>query len=227
MIRDIFATTLCVFLVLGGCQSMTPQRGVDEKNHFFSTMYPEINLSIDPDLTYIGNVKHSKYLRYKDSPGGSTSHFQTFLFGLKDENGHLQRGVIIRMRKLSEGYILPDLFNNVKHRIDSGITSFGDQNYQYAVFPKKRPFFDLEENYLFDHGYVLSDKFMAKAFSRREGSDNNYSIEIMYVESLDDFQQGKTRYRDWTRREYLSGEQRQFLKTLGKTCDQCIRVNPK
>lgn len=227
MIRQYFLKTLCVFLVLGGCQSFSPQRSVDENNTFYSTRYPEIGLSIDPSLTYIGNLKHTKYKQYKNSPGGSSAHYQTFFFGVKAENSHLQRGVIIRTQKLSEGYILPDLFSNTKHILDSGITSFGDQSYQYAVFPKKRPFFDFEENYLFDHGYVLSDKFMAKAFSRREGSNNNYSIEIMYVESLEDFQKGKTRYRDWTRREYLSGEQRQFLKTLGKTCDQCIIVNQK
>lgn len=171
-------------------------------------------------------MKHSKYQRYKNTPGGSTSHYQTFLFGLKDPNDRLQRGIVIRTRKLSEGYILPDLFDKVKHRLDSGITSFGDQNYQYAVFPAKRPFFDFEENYLFDQGYVLSDKFVAKAFSRREGSDDNYSILIMYLESLDSFQKGKTRFRDWTKREYLSGEQKQFLKTLGKTCEQCIVITP-
>jgi hypothetical protein len=224
--RRLALNAVCLMLVWGGCQSWTPQRGVDARNNFYSTRYPEITVSIDPDLAYIGHLEHSKYQRYKNDPGGSTSHFETFLFGTKDADSRLRRGVIIRTKKLSEGYILPDLFDKVKHRLDAGITSFGDQNYQYAVFPAKRPFFDFEETYLFEQGYVLSDRFLAKAFSRRDGSDNNYSILIMYVESLENFQRGKTRFRDWTDREYLSDAQKEFLDTMGRTCDRCLLVSP-
>jgi hypothetical protein len=41
--------------------------------------------------------------------------------------GRSQRGVIIRTKKFNEGYIFPDLFDKVRNRRDSGITSFGDQ----------------------------------------------------------------------------------------------------
>jgi hypothetical protein len=215
-----------VWLILAGCQSLTTQRSVDAENRFHSTRFPAVSISIDPALRYIGSLKHSKYQRYKNSPGGSTSHFHSFLFGLKSPADRFQRGVIIRTKKLSEGYILPDLFDKVRHRLDSGITSFGGQKYQYVIAPSKRPFFDFEENYLFEKGYVLSDAFVAKAFSRREGRGDNYSILIMYIESLDSFSGGRTRFRDWTRREYLSEEQKQFLITLGETCDRCVVVGP-
>ncbi len=214
-----------LLLVFAGCQHWTPQRSVDVQNTFTSTRYPAVTVSVDSDLTYIGSVKHSKYQRYKNSPGGSTSHYESFLFALKGSNARLQRGVIIRTKKLSEGYILPDLFDKVKHRLDSGITSFGGQNYQYAVFPSKRPFFDFEENFIFDRGYILGDIFVAKAFSRREGSDDNYSFLIMYVEALDGFGKGRTKFRDWTRREYLSDRQKKFVKRVGDLCDRCIQVD--
>lgn len=214
-----------LLFVFAGCQHWTPQRSVDAQNTFISTRYPAVAVSVDSDMAYIGSVKHAKYQRYKNSPGGSTSHYESFLFVLKGPNARLQRGVIIRTKKLSEGYILPDLFDKIKHRLDSGITSFGGQNYQYAVFPSTRPFFDFEENFIFDRGYILSDKFVAKAFSRRDGSDNNYSILIMYIESLDSFGKGRTKFRDWTRREYLSDQQKQFIKSVGETCDQCIMVD--
>jgi len=217
--------TLWLLIVFAGCQHWTPQRSVDAQNTFTSTRYPSVAISVDPAFTYIGSVKHSKYQRYKNSPGGSTSHYESFLFGSKGPDDRLQRGVIIRVKKLSEGYILPDLFDKIKHRLDAGITSFDGQNYQYAVFPAQRPFFDFEENFIFDHGYILSDKFLAKAFSRREGSDNNYSILIMYVEALDGFGKGRTKFRDWTRREYFSDRQKQFVKKVGKRCDQCIQVD--
>jgi hypothetical protein len=48
----------------GGCQSWAPQRGVVADNHFYSTRYLEITVAIDPDLTYIGRLEHSKYRRY-------------------------------------------------------------------------------------------------------------------------------------------------------------------
>lgn len=217
---------LIVWLILAGCQSWTPQRSVDAQNTFTSTHYPEVSISIDPDFTYIGTVKHSKYKQHSDSSKGATWRYQTFIFGSKGMDDRLQRGVIIRISELSEGNFLPDLFANRKHQLGSGITSIGGQNYQYAVYPSKRPFFKFEENYLFDHGSVLSSNFVAKAFSRREGIDNNYCFEIIYVESLDSFQKGKTRFRDWTRRKYLSGEQKEFLKTLEETCNRCVVVSP-
>lgn len=219
-------SALFVLLILAACQSLTPQRSVDAQNTFTSTLYPQVSISIAPDLAYIGSVEHSKYMQYRNTSGGSTRHYQTFIFGLKDLDDRLQRGVVIRTSKLNEGYILPDLFISRKHILDSGITSCGGQNYQYAVFPSRRPFFDFEENYLFERGYILRSKFMAKAFSRREGSSNNYSFEVIYIESLDSFRKGNTAIRDWTRKEYLSDHQKQFLKTLGRACDRCVVFNP-
>ena len=217
---------LIVWLILAGCQSWTPQRSVDAQNTFTSTRYPEVSISIAPDLAYIGTVKHSEYKQHSDSFKGATWRYHTFIFGSKGMDDRLQRGVIIRIIELSEGYFLPDLFTNRRHKLESGVTSIGSQNYQYAVYPSKNPFFKPEENYLFDHGFVLGSKFVAKAFSRREGIDNNYSVAIIYVESLDSFQKGKTKLRDWTRREYLSEEQKEFLHTLGETCNRCVVVSP-
>jgi hypothetical protein len=213
-------------MVIGSCQSLTPQRHVDEENTFYSSLYPKVSISIDHELDYIGSIKHSKYFSYKNTPGGSTIYFEKFFFGLKDSHDHLRRGVIIRTRKLHEGYILPDLFDFVSYRLDNGVISFGSQNYQYAVFPTRKPYLDLEENYLLDQGFILSDKFVVKGFSRREGSGNNYSIDIYYLESLNEFNRGRTRFRDWKRKEYLSEEQKHFIKLVEENCDRCIHVIP-
>lgn len=39
------ALALCLGLALAGCQSWSPQRGVDPQNNFHSTRYPEVSIS--------------------------------------------------------------------------------------------------------------------------------------------------------------------------------------
>jgi len=218
------ARILIIFSVLMsiGCSLINIERKVVPENVFISSRYPDIK--VDEDLIYIGKATSSKNSKFNTAPGGSNATFESHLFGEVDENNKIQKSVIIRFLKIGKGYWLPDNFTAVRHMLESGIVDVKGKNYQYAVFPDTSPFIDYEEMFLFDNGYVVPNCFIVKALARREGVDNNHKYYVAYLEAANTILDRKYRCKDWTRRNKLVSEQREFLISITENYNQCIEI---
>lgn len=194
-------------IVFAGCAGMKPERYVLEDNVFVSSASPKISVRVNPVFKYLGKADDNKYAEYKDTGiGGTIVSHESHLFGLV-EGGKIRKGVLFRISKTLEGYMLPDLFEAVKNKLESGVTAVRGKNYQHVTCATARVFNEYEDRFILDNGYIISNCYLAKVLGRRIGPDHMTAFFILYFEDMHTIGCGRRLCRDWINKASLTDEQ--------------------
>ncbi len=79
-------------------------------NIFYSTSNPSVEIAINPEFKYLGQVKKTRTIRYKRGSGKGSVEDISFIFVKAGENKKLEECIIIVISTIEQGYILPNLF---------------------------------------------------------------------------------------------------------------------
>ena len=185
MIRkvSILILGMCSMIFLG-CATLTIERTVSSNNEFYSSYTPKIQVNVNPDFTYLGEFKYIKNISYRDSDGSSIVTNHTYSFVEPDYKNYVQKGVIIRIATIEQGYVLPDLYDRVKNTIDSGFTKINGEQYQHCTATSANIRDRKIENFITSKGYHFSNSYLVKVLGRRAGAENKTRFDIFYIESV-------------------------------------------
>jgi hypothetical protein len=182
----IILSILCsCTLFLSSCASLQSERKV-ENNVFSSSYLPEICVSVNQEIEYIGCAsEQTKYPTYEEGINVLVNH-DSYIFGKKGSDNSIEQGVIIYFSKIltNKPYFIPDMFPSVKIKLISDIVRINSQDYQHVVYVKSHELQKYEADYIMNKGYIIPRCFMIEAFARREGSQDNNKMCIYYFESL-------------------------------------------
>jgi len=174
----------CSIIILS-CSSFQIERKV-ENNVFSSSYLPEICVSVNQEIEYIGCAsERTKYPTSEEGINVLVNH-DSYIFGKKGSDDSIEQGVIIYFTKVlaNKAYLTPDMFPSVKIKLISDIVRINSQDYQHVVYVNSHELQKYEADYIMNKGYIIPRCFMIEAFARREGSQDNNKICIYYFESL-------------------------------------------
>ncbi len=222
MIRkaSILILIICSMLSVG-CAALTIERTVSSNNEFYSSYMPKIQVNVNPDFTYISEFQGIRNVDYRDSSGSSIVTIHAYIFVEPDENNYLEKGVIIQITTIDQGYVLPDLYDNIKNPIDSGFTKINGKQYQYCTATSANICDRKIESFIIGKGYHFSNSYLVKALGRRVGAKNKTRFEIFYIENLSHFDSINDRY--W-KANFLSTKQIEFVKRFEKNMQKSFQL---
>jgi len=206
-----------------GCAALTTVRTVSSNNEFYSSYMPKIQVNINPDFTYISEFQCIRNVDYRNQQGSSTITIHAYIFVEPDENNYVEKGVIIRITTTNQGYVLPDLYDNVKNPIDSGFTKINGEQYQYCTTTTSPANIcgHKIERFIIGKGYHFSNSYLAKALGRRVGAENKTRFEIFYIENLSHFDSINDRY--W-KANFLSTKQIELVRKFEKNMQKSFQL---
>ena len=222
MIRkvSILILGMCSMIFLG-CATLTIERTVSSNNEFYSSYTPKIQVNVNPDFTYLGEFKYIKNVSYRDSDGSSIVTTHTYSFVEPDYKNYVQKGVIIRIATIEQGYVLPDLYDRVKNTIDSGFTKINGEQYQHCTAISANIRDRKIENFITSKGYHFSNSYLIKALGRRVGAENKTGFDIYYIESVSHLDVAGD--HSW-RENFLSTKQTEFVKKFEKNMQKNFQL---
>ena len=186
-----------------------------KKNTFISPQNPEIRVSVDKKLKYVGTVPFT----INNEVAGSR-----YLFVSAAHDGHIQRMFIIQQ----EGF-LPSSNDTYKYSITNP-AELGDSEYQHSVImddndarireePGKEA--DLTRQFLVARGYVLEPEIIMSRFARPADSLHKHEIIFFCFENLSSYGHKLADFPDGT-----SSPQKQNIKhRVDENCRNTFRVN--
>lgn len=218
-----FLTVVCLVLNYSCVGYRNIERNVRDNNIFYSSHYPKIDIKINPDFKYIGKQERAKHIKYAYDPGGSKVEANTYTFCQIGDNKIVKKGVLIGFYRISQGYWLPDLFSNVKNKLDSGSVKIKGKSYQYAVNAAARFFPRDVKEAIYDRGYIISNCYLWKGLARTVTRTEDTKTYIYYFE---DIAYGDIKYGcgQWQNATMLSDEQTVFLKEFIDRSEKNIQI---
>jgi hypothetical protein len=219
----ILLFVLFSFLFIG-CAGQKVKRVVQD-NIFYSSNEPEISIKVDPNFKYLGKTEESKYGEFENLQGNpGPQHKRAFyIFGEIGDNNTLKKAIGIDINSIDKGYFLPDLFDNVKYKLDSGTVKIGGEIYEYFITP--RPSLPkIVRKAMKDKGYVLSNCYMYKVIGTIFGPEEQDLLKIYYAEDVYHINGLNYRCKDWRNKELLEDDQKTLLKKFDKRANGAFRI---
>ncbi len=218
---NLFYSMIACFMLTFGC--VKAERKVLDKNIFYSSKNPLLNIKVDPELKFIGKANANIYRDYTTSPGGTFHKNEAYIFG-RIHNNTLQSAVIISFSTMRQGHYLPDVFSKIKNKIDSGSLKINNKRFHFCIYASSSPLVSYQEIFLDDKGYVIPNCFLVKAYCRRTSirNDNDTRVTIKYLEDI--FHGTGYRCRDWKNVNAFEKEQSKFLTQFVKRSEQSMQI---
>ena len=206
---------ILTLLPIIGCTSTATiiNRGVIDKNIFFSEKYPELSIKIEKEFFYLGHFYEKKYEKYLDVSGGSYHDVDYFYFVKADKNKKISKLIEIRINKIRSGWLGSEMFPWMKPNYNSGTIEYLGKNYQYgttvAGFGSGE-----NSNFILEKGYILPNSLLVKGIGRRLGNNNNMAFHVYYVEDINEIGGKYTQIKDWKKESGLNEEQKTILNSF-------------
>jgi len=194
-----------------GCAGMKVERGVQD-NMFHSSISPQINIRINPNFKYIGKAEHKKYKSYISSYRGTTHTYESYMFVQLDDNNIIKKAIVIKFLRMSKGHYIPISPKNTLKLTTEKI--FG-KYYKVYFRASTSPWYNYEEKFLEEKGYILPKLFMVKTLGRRftTQNDNDSIIYISYAEDI----YYDSNYKKWNWKvNLLDDNQKAFMREFSE-----------
>jgi hypothetical protein len=184
----ILLVLILTLVSLSGCKGLDDlriRRGVE--NNVLTSSFPEINLKINQEFTYLGEVTLDEAsqppLSVKDFHDSSIKN-NSYLFGQFNQGGKLSKGVLVRMTvhmgdPSQQGQNTTGEDRNV---LDSGIERILEQDYQ-SLFYTQHDIFTKQEKGLLPQG-SSAVCYLVKLLQKKAGLGNKSRVEIIYFEDI-------------------------------------------
>jgi len=177
-----------ILILLSGCKGLDDlriQRSVE--NNVISSSFPEINLKINQEFKYLGEVMldaASQSPRPGKELHESSIKDTSYLFGQFNQGGKLSKGILVRMTvhmgdPSQQGQNTTEEGRTV---LDSGIERILEQEYQ-SLFYTQHDIFTIQEKGLLPQG-SLSVCYLVKLLQKKAGLGNKSRVEIVYFEDI-------------------------------------------
>ena len=206
---------LLSFLLITGCAGTAIQinRGVIDKNTFFSEKFPELSIKIGNEFFYLGHFYEEKYEKYLDVPGGSYHDFDYFYFVKAGENNKISKLIEIRINKIRSGWLGSEMFPWMKPNLNSGTIEYLGKIYQFGTtvtgFGSGK-----NSDFILEKGYILPNSFLVKGTGRRLGNNNNIAFHVYYAEDINEMGGKYSHIKDWKKESGLNEEQKSILNAF-------------
>lgn len=210
-ILGILAALVCCI----GCADV--QRGVMNKRLFYSSE-PPLEILVAPDMVYRGAERSRKVVMSVDGYTRLDLHLEGHCFASIRGN-EIKRGVTVIIKNISSSF-LPDIYRNEKRILEKGVEDHQRESYEYIVSVVKNDSSDTLAS-LLPEGYTLPDCYLMRAMGRRYGADDNYVLDIRYVEPFDD-ETGTC--GAWFSAENSSAAQQEYLRQFISRFRDSVRV---
>lgn len=181
---------------------------------------PQISIRINSDFKYIGKAEHKKFKAYSEGLGGTTNIYESYIFGQLDDNNIIKKIIAIKFRRVSKGYYLPISPKNTLKLTTEKI--FG-KYYKVYFRASTSPWYNYEEKFLEEKGYILPRLFMVKTLGRRftTQNDNDSIIYISYAEDI----YYDSDYKKWNWKvNLLDDNQKEFMREFSERSEKNIQI---
>lgn len=222
MARKVLLCLLVVSLCLAGCAL---KRGVEDDNVFVSSASPPTKIKVSQEMKYIGKgVAKQVPVSYTQGDGGSFVDYEWHIFSKISENNVLNKGVLIKFSRIQVGYVMPEIFKNLKNKLTSGEIKINGKVYQFmSIAGKKTKIFNkYEGTWLETEGYIIPNCLMTKGLARILSADRGATFKIIYFEDIKNF--GASSCEDWSDANSLTDEQKQLLKKFEQNHARDIQI---
>ncbi len=178
----------------------------DMVGNTFYASNPDMAIKLADGFDFVGDDQSQGYTDFRNHPGGASIRTERFQF----VNQAQGREFNIVIRKISKGYVLPNLNHGIRNALETGEVVENGQTYQYAIFTHKT---EKGQNYLI------------KRMARKSGGTERMMVECFYSQALkppigDD--------SDWSDPNRLSYGQRNALFTFEENFKKDIQfVQPQ
>jgi hypothetical protein len=223
--KRTFLLVSLICLVISSCANWNTARKVE--NNVFSAPAWFVWAKVSPEFTYIGRIGDLSYVLTT-----VPEENETFIFGKINNLNIIEEGVIIRISELRgpSAYWLPDLFSNMQYRLISDNVDVQSYRYQHAIGVSDYIFYNYEEKFLKDKGYIIPNQFMTERLARKEGiRTDNKRIIILYFRDLNKVSKVYP-FNTWldSGTEQLTDDQIGILNEFRKGCKDklCILNSP-
>jgi len=172
---------------------------------------PDRKVRIEETFEYIGRAENSEL---RKSPDGTLLRydFDSYLFIVSDQK-RIKRGISVEFEKIQTHY-LDKLYGHVRNRLESGIITIADREYQYIItliHPKSQNYIT---KYLFRFGgYEPPSCGLAIIVSRVYGSKRDKLAGMRYFEDIGDSGFPCPR---WEKKNQLVPGQLEYLENFRK-----------
>ena len=194
-------------------------------NIFYSTSDPSVEIAVNPEFKYLGQVKKTRTIRYKRGSGKGSVEDISFIFVKAGENKKLEECIIIAISTIEQGYILPNLFAGIESYLDAGYVKISGINYQYNIHALPMALIDrYEVGFIVGKGYKIPECLVIKGLGRRIEPDNKTKIHIFYFEDANFDKDNKYVCEDWDKANLLTEEQKIYLRKFVDRSNADIKI---
>jgi len=211
-----FVISAACFVVFTGCSAITFERKV-ENNTFTSMADPKVQIQVNPQFRYIGQINSSSHHQSVHGTRGLLVSYNSYLFADVGDDNVLRKGVIIRVDKISKSYWDTDMFADVKNKLVSDYEDINTDRYEHFLAVRSDIFSKDEMDYVIKEGmknvrpvmrgdklaysgFVIPKCFLVEAFGTRAGAGNDTRLSMYYFEDLMDMDDS------FSCREWIKGE---------------------
>ncbi len=225
------------FVVFSGCSAITFERKV-ENNTFTSMADPKVQIRINPQFRYIGQVSTSSHHQSVHGARGLLVSYNSYLFAEVGDDNVLRKGVIIRVDKISKSYWDTDMFADVKNKLVSDYEDINMDRYEHFMAVRSDIFTNDEMDYVIKEGmknvkpvmrgdklaysgFVIPKCFMVEAFGIRAGAGNDTRLCVYYFEDLMDIDDSSS-CREWIKGDITPDGQERSKKLFTESMKKAI-----
>ena len=208
--KRIVLIIVAMFL-LTSCTSLMPKQFVED--NVFYCSYPEVKIKISPEFKYLCEIKYNDEGNSIDGSRSLRYDMDSYVFlSEKTVKPYIKKELQIRTERI-ETHFISDIHGNIENKLERGIQKLGGKNYHFCtriVYPSMG---HAVTKHLFEEGYIIPECIMAKVFSRVEGVEGSFIINIFYIEDICD-----TGYpcSAWMDKDKLTEKQKQYIKDFGE-----------
>lgn len=215
-----------LLVIVSGCTT-----GAKVTNNTFYYSYPKMEAKINPEFTYLGDVKYS--FRPQVAEGAVTVQQDThaYIF-ISAEGSRIKKMLLIETERIAVDALsfrdsvfeggdveYTTRLSDTKNMLDHGSQKLGGKSFRYYERPIYLRLSDPEIAYSSNKGYSAPSCVFLKVFFRPLGRTS--LMKIMYLEDLADSGYGCT---DWRNIHDLTADQRSYVKQCRKNSMNSFNV---
>jgi len=206
--------------IVGGCTT-----GAKVVNNTFYYSYPKMEAKINPEFTYLGDVKYSFRPQVAGGPETVQQHTHSYIF-ISTEGARIKKMLVIETERIAVDALSfrDSVFEagdveyttrlyDTKDMLDHGSQKLGRKSFKYY----ERPIYLSPSHpviaYLSNKGYSAPSCVFLKVFFRLSGRTS--LMKIMYLEDLADSGYGCAAWRNI---HDLTADQKSYLADLRTNC---------
>lgn len=185
----------------------------------FVSKNPDVSVLVDPAFKYIGSIKNRGTSASFGNMGPVSYEEEAFFFIKQKGSGNSGKSIVALSIQKVGTYFIPDLYPKMANYLEYDTLTLGNNKFYYWTEIEYPNMKNYKTIWLKGNGIVLPKCIITKSYSRTL----NLSTRVV-INYLEDPIWGNYQCTDWSNKEMLQNDQREFLKAFSKQGNESFKV---